>query len=101
MIFFGSQILSTWSSFFHFIFIAEVILLTAMEHLREDNIENDEAPTKTSSSGEVETTVFAWPEAKTGNWSQHIRTFGERKTNPERLSKVPSLHLGHEELFGH
>ena len=64
-------------AFFRFIFIAEVILLTAMEHLREDSNEYEEAPTKTSSSGEVEPRVFAWPEAKTGNWSHHIRIFGE------------------------
>ena len=70
-------------AFFHLIFITEVILLTAMEHLREDNIEHEEAPTKTSSSGEVESRVFAWPEAKTGNWSQYIGTFGERKSNPD------------------
>ena len=54
-----------------------MILLTAMEHLREDSNEHEEAPTKTSSSGEVEPRVFAWPEAKTGNWSHHIRIFGE------------------------
>ena len=60
-----------------------MILLTAMEHLREDSNEYEEAPTKTSSSGEVETRMRAWPEAHTGNWSQHIRTFGERKSNPE------------------
>ena len=48
-----------------------------MEHMREDNIENDEAPTKTSSSEKLESRVFAWPEAKTGNWSHHIRIFGE------------------------
>ena len=70
-------------TFFHLIFIAEVILLTAMEHLREDSNEHEEAPTKTSSSGEVESRVFAWPEAKTGNWSQYIGTFGERKSNPD------------------
>ena len=59
-----------------------------MEHLREDSNEHDEAPTKTSSSGEVETRVRAWPEAKTENWSQHIRTFGERKSNPETRNLI-------------
>ena len=82
MIMFFAEVTITFA-FFHLIFIAEVILLTAMEHLREDSSEHEEAPTKTSSSGEVETRVRAWPELKTGNWSQHIRTFGESKANPE------------------
>ena len=48
----------------------QVILLTAMEYMREETDEKEEVSTKTQT---------AWQ--KRGNWANRIKTFGKKNTN--------------------
>ena len=66
---------------FHLIHLGQVIFLTAMEHMREEADEKEEVSTRRGKADTEEvltTKVAVWQELKSGNWSNRIKTFGEK-----------------------
>ena len=53
-----------------------MILLTAMEYMREETDEKEEASTKTQTAWQKKQ-----KKGKTGNWANRIKTFGKKSIN--------------------
>ena len=67
-----------------------MILLTAMEHMREEADEKEEVSIQIPSSGKADTEemtakIAVWQELNSGNWSNRIKTFGKKKVKFKKI----------------